>query len=171
MASSTYVYPARPVAALIVPVSKSLSGMALRSNTHGPSASVKPLMYVVGFVKPHCSAACSSTIRSPKMIGTHCLARSLFCRRCRQISGPMPAGSPMVTAIFGRLIYGFYFPLYSGMVFRSRSHSFLIFPKVSASFFDRSFSSERSWAKLYSCHFPWALSSFQSPCLSAALFR
>ena len=66
MASSTYVYPARPVAALIVPVSKSLSAMALRSNTHGPSASAKPSMYAVGFVKPHCSAACSSTARSPK---------------------------------------------------------------------------------------------------------
>ena len=154
-----------------MPVAKSLVVMAPRSNTHGSSATAKPPMYFAGLANPHCSADCSSTFRSPKMIGTHCLVRSLFCRRCRQISGPMPAGSPMVTAIFGRLIYGFYFPLYSGMVFRSRSHSFLIFPKVSASFFDRSFSSERSWAKLYSCHFPWALSSFQSPCLSAALFR
>ena len=30
----------------------------------------------------------------------------LFCKRCRHTSGPMPAGSPIVTAIFGRLISG-----------------------------------------------------------------
>src|SRR5262245_47190343 len=38
---------------------------------------------------------------SPKTIGTHCRAIAASAKRCKQTSGPTPAGSPIVTAIRG----------------------------------------------------------------------
>src|SRR5205809_7880008 len=39
---------------------------------------------------------------SQKTIGTHSLASASSANKCRQTSGPTPAGSPIVTAIRGR---------------------------------------------------------------------
>ena len=76
---------------LIVPVSKSLSAMAL--NQHARPLPPRPSRRcAVGFVKPHCSAACSST--GPRTQSAH----TAWLGRCSaanaSTSGPTPRDPP-----------------------------------------------------------------------------